>query len=214
MSARTTSSYSPVDWAWAGGLLLGLLVPLAHGIPVVAYRGTRLDPERTIQIMRERGVSVGLFPPTALRMLYSSGKLDPGGGGDAAAALPRHGGGGGRAGAVGLGAERPRRRRQQRVRADRGERAHRPLGVLGAMDRECLGRPYPGHRIAILDELASAHRCGRARSRCAPRSGLHAALLERRRGDGEEDREGGCSPATSATPTSSTRSTSTGAATT
>lgn len=68
-------SYTPVDWAWAGGLLLGLLVPLALGITVVAYRDTHFDPERTIEVLRDTGASVGLFPPTALRMLRRSSAL-------------------------------------------------------------------------------------------------------------------------------------------
>jgi acetyl-CoA synthetase len=72
-------SYGPVDWAWGGGLFLGLLVPLAHGIPVVAYREPRFDPEKALAVMRTCGVSVGLYPPTVLRLLRQSGGAKPDG---------------------------------------------------------------------------------------------------------------------------------------
>jgi acetyl-CoA synthetase len=68
-------AYSPVDWAWAGGMLLGLLVPLAHGIPVVAYRHPHFAADKVIELLRVCGVSVGLFPPTALRLLRDCGLL-------------------------------------------------------------------------------------------------------------------------------------------
>ena len=144
-------AYSPVDWAWAGGLMLGLLVPLARGMTVVAYRGTRLDPERTIAIMRENGVSVGLFPPTALRMLYRSGKLTPA----VAETL--------RLRSLILGAEAVEPELADWARDELGIGVNNAFGqteanalighstALGALDRECLGRAYPGHTIAILD---------------------------------------------------------------
>ncbi|HEY3541811.1 MAG TPA: AMP-binding protein [Gaiellaceae bacterium] len=66
-------AYSPVDWAWAGGLFLGLLVPLAYGVPVIAYREPRFDAERTLDVLERCGASIGLFPPTVLRMLRQSG---------------------------------------------------------------------------------------------------------------------------------------------
>ncbi|GAB3042912.1 AMP-binding protein [Parafrigoribacterium mesophilum] len=150
-------AYSPVDWAWAGGLLLGLLVPLARGMTVVAYRGTRLDPERTIEIMRECGVSVGLFPPTALRMLYRSGKLTPA----VAATL--------RLRSLILGAEAVEPELADWARGELGISVNNAFGqteanalighsdVLGALDRDCLGRAYPGHTIAILDP--DLHEC-------------------------------------------------------
>src|SRR5229473_5390695 len=62
--------YSPADWAWAGGLLDGLLAIWPYGIPVLAYRSkARFDPEVTLRLLEKYGASVGLYPPTALKSL-------------------------------------------------------------------------------------------------------------------------------------------------
>jgi acetyl-CoA synthetase len=62
--------YSPADWAWAGGLLDGLLAIWPYGIPVLAYRSkARFDPEVTFRLLEKYGASVGLYPPTALKVL-------------------------------------------------------------------------------------------------------------------------------------------------
>jgi len=62
--------YSPADWAWAGGLLDGLLAVWPYGIPVLAYRSkARFDPDVTMRILEKYGATVGLYPPTALKVL-------------------------------------------------------------------------------------------------------------------------------------------------
>jgi len=62
--------YSPADWAWAGGLLDGLLGIWPYGIPVLAYRSrARFDPEVTYRLLEKYGATIGLYPPTALKML-------------------------------------------------------------------------------------------------------------------------------------------------
>ncbi|HEY6421341.1 MAG TPA: AMP-binding protein [Candidatus Binataceae bacterium] len=62
--------YSPADWAWAGGLLDGLLAVWPYGIPVLAYRSkARFDPNVTMRILEKYGATVGLYPPTALKVL-------------------------------------------------------------------------------------------------------------------------------------------------
>lgn len=145
-------AYSPVDWAWAGGLLLGLLVPLAHGMTVVAYRETRFDPARTVAAMREHGVSVGLFPPTALRLLQRSGELT-------ASTMP-----GLRLRCFITGAEAVEPELATWARDELGLSVNNAFGqteanslighahVLGDLDPTCLGRAYPGHTIAVLDQ--------------------------------------------------------------
>lgn len=144
-------AHSPVDWSWAGGLLLGLLVPLAHGMTVVAYRDTRFDPERTVAIMRETGVSVGLFPPTALRALQRSGALTK----ETMTDL--------RLRSLITGAEAVEPELAAWARDDLGLSINNAFGqteanalighahVLGDLDPDCLGRAYPGHDVAILD---------------------------------------------------------------
>src|SRR5580704_2493366 len=62
--------YSPADWAWAGGLLDGLLAIWPYGIPVLAYRSkARFDPDVTLRLLEKYGATVGLYPPTALKSL-------------------------------------------------------------------------------------------------------------------------------------------------
>ena len=144
-------AYSPVDWCWAGGLLLGLLVPLAHGMTVVAFRDSRFDPDRVVRLFGEAGVSVGLFPPTALRLLRRSGALTR----EAMASL--------RLRSLVTGAEAVEPELFGWARDELGLSINNAFGqteanalvghsgVLGALDPACLGRPYPGHTVAVLD---------------------------------------------------------------
>ena len=43
--------WTPADWAWAGGLLDVLLPSLLHGVPVVARRFDKFDPEAAFALM-------------------------------------------------------------------------------------------------------------------------------------------------------------------
>ncbi len=61
--------WTPADWAWIGGLLDVLLPSLFHGIPVVAHRMAKFDPEFALRFMAQHGVRNAFLPPTALRML-------------------------------------------------------------------------------------------------------------------------------------------------
>ncbi len=145
-------AYSPVDWAWAGGLLLGLLVPLAHGVPVVAFRETRFAADRTLSMLRDCGVSVGLFPPTALRLLRQSGEVTR--------EITRHL----RLRCLVTGAEAVEPDLLAWAHTDLGTQVSNAFGqteanalighsgVLGVLDPACLGRPYPGHQVALLDD--------------------------------------------------------------
>ncbi len=65
--------WTPADWAWAGGLLNILLPGLAHGVPVVARKTERFDPQEAYALMAEAGVRNTFIPPTALRMLRGAG---------------------------------------------------------------------------------------------------------------------------------------------
>jgi acetyl-CoA synthetase len=64
--------WTPADWAWAGGLLDVLLPSLHHGVPVVARRFDKFDPEEAFALMARIGVRNAFIPPTALRMLRSA----------------------------------------------------------------------------------------------------------------------------------------------
>ncbi len=61
--------WTPADWAWAGGLLNVLLPGLYFGVPVVAGRFDRFDPESALTLMEKVAVRNAFVPPTALRML-------------------------------------------------------------------------------------------------------------------------------------------------
>jgi acetyl-CoA synthetase len=63
--------WTPADWAWAGGLLDALLPSLLYGVPVVARRFDKFDPEEAFALMAKAAVRNAFIPPTALRMLRS-----------------------------------------------------------------------------------------------------------------------------------------------
>jgi acetyl-CoA synthetase len=64
--------WTPADWAWAGGLLDCLLPSLHHGVPVVARKADKFDPEDAFALMAKAGVRNAFIPPTALRMLRAA----------------------------------------------------------------------------------------------------------------------------------------------
>jgi acetyl-CoA synthetase len=64
--------WTPADWAWAGGLLDVLLPSLHHGVPVVARKFDKFDPEEAFALMAKQGVRNAFIPPTALRMLRAA----------------------------------------------------------------------------------------------------------------------------------------------
>jgi acetyl-CoA synthetase len=143
--------YSPADWAWAGGLLDGLLAIWPYGTPVLAYRSkARFDPEVTLRLLEKYGASVGLYPPTALKSLrevkqprekFTKLKLR----------------------CIVSGAEpvSPELARwvdeELKVEFNQGfgqTEANYFIGTCGAMEPyklEPLGKPFPGHRVAVVD---------------------------------------------------------------
>lgn len=60
--------FTPSDWAWAGSLLMHVLVPLYYGIPVLAYRG-QFEAETTLSLVDQYGITNCFFAPTVIRML-------------------------------------------------------------------------------------------------------------------------------------------------
>lgn len=61
--------WTPADWAWIGGLLDVLLPSLFHGVPVLAHRMAKFDPEFALTLMARHGIGNAFLPPTALKML-------------------------------------------------------------------------------------------------------------------------------------------------
>lgn len=61
--------WTPADWAWAGGLLDVLLPGLFHGLPVLAKRFSKFEPEAVFELLARHKVRNTFMPATALRML-------------------------------------------------------------------------------------------------------------------------------------------------
>ena len=142
--------WSPADWAWTGGLMDALLPTLYFGQPIVGYRG-RFDPDRALGLIEKYGVRNAFLFPTALKMVM---KAHP----------------------------RPRERFDIHLRSimSAGEAvgtavfdwARDALGVtinemFGQTEMNyvvgnsheswpakpgSMGRPYPGHSIAVIDD--------------------------------------------------------------
>ncbi len=61
--------WTPADWAWAGGLLDVLLPSLYFGIPVVAHRARKFDPEHAFHFIAKHKVRNAFMPPTVLKLM-------------------------------------------------------------------------------------------------------------------------------------------------
>ncbi len=149
--------WSPADWAWAGGLFDALLPSWAFGIPILGYRG-KFDAEKAYTLLEKYGVRNSFLFPTALKLMMK--------------AVPE-----------------PRKKYHLKLRSimSAGESvgvtviewAKEQLGVtinemfgqteINYVVGNCqaawpvkpgsVARPYPGHRLAVIDEQ------GRARPR-------------------------------------------------
>ena len=63
--------WSPADWAWTGGLMDALLPTLYFGRPIVAFNG-RFSPELAFTLMQEQGVTHSFLFPTALKAMMKA----------------------------------------------------------------------------------------------------------------------------------------------
>ena len=61
--------WTPADWAWIGGLLDVLLPSLFHGVPVLARRMGKFDPEEAFALLAQHNVRNAFLPPTALKLM-------------------------------------------------------------------------------------------------------------------------------------------------
>jgi len=141
--------WSPADWAWAGGLFDALLPSWALGTPILGYRG-KFDAEKAYDLLERYGVRNSFLFPTALKLMMK--------------AVPE-----------------PRQKYRLSLRSimSAGEAvgatviewAREQLGVtinemfgqteINYVVGNCqaawpvkpgsIGRPYPGHRVAVID---------------------------------------------------------------
>ena len=160
--------WSPADWAWTGGLFDVLLPTWACGQPLLGYRG-RFDPEKAFWLMQKYGVRNAFLFPTALKMMMK--------------AVPD-----------------PRARYDLDLRSimSAGESvgetvfawARDRLGVtinemfgqteVNYIVGNCaaafppkpgaMGRPYPGHRVAVVDDTGKVLPPGEAGEVCVQRA--------------------------------------------
>src|ERR1043166_8214803 len=61
--------WTPADWAWIGGLLDVLLPSFYFGVPVLAHRARKFDPDEAFALIGKHGVRNAFLPPTALKMM-------------------------------------------------------------------------------------------------------------------------------------------------
>jgi acetyl-CoA synthetase len=63
--------WSPADWAWTGGLMDALLPSLYFGRPIVAFNG-RFSPESAFEILHSHAVTHTFLFPTALKAMMKA----------------------------------------------------------------------------------------------------------------------------------------------
>lgn len=140
--------WTPADWAWAGGLLNVLLPGLHFGVPVVAGRFERFDPEQAYRLMVETKVRNAFIPPTALKMMRGAPPVP----GRHDLALRTIGSGG-----ESLGAETLAWGRQAfglTINEFYGQTECNlvlsSLGALGVSKPGFIGKAVPGHDVAVI----------------------------------------------------------------
>jgi len=63
--------WSPADWAWTGGLMDALLPTLYFGRPIVAFNG-RFSPQTAFELIERHGVTHSFLFPTALKAMMKA----------------------------------------------------------------------------------------------------------------------------------------------
>ena len=63
--------WSPADWAWTGGLMDALLPTLYFGRPIVGFSG-RFSPQAALELMQRFGVTHTFLFPTALKAMMKA----------------------------------------------------------------------------------------------------------------------------------------------
>ena len=61
--------WTPADWAWAGGLFDVLLPALYHAVPVLACRLPKFEADIAFDLLSRHGIRNAFMPPTALKIM-------------------------------------------------------------------------------------------------------------------------------------------------
>jgi len=146
--------WSPADWAWTGGLMDALLPTLYFGFPIVGYQG-RFSPDKARDLIeRYRITNVFLFP-TALKMMMRS---------EAWRSFQRNSGGRLALRAIMSAGESVGTAVFDWTRETLGVTVNEMFGqtemnyIVGNSQLRwparpgAMGRPYPGHRVAVIDD--------------------------------------------------------------
>lgn len=142
--------WTPADWAWIGGLYDVLFPAWHYGVTVVAARFRRFDPERALGLMARHDVRNAFFPPTALKLLRQADVRPPAG-----FRLRSLGSGGETLGAGLL--DWGRETLGVTINEFYGQTecnlvVSNSSGLLPVRPGS-MGRPVPGHEVAVIDEL-------------------------------------------------------------
>lgn len=144
--------WTPADWAWIGGLLDVLLPAWHHGVPVLAHRFRKFEPAAAFDLMARHGVRNVFFPPTALKLIRQAG------------APAKHGV---RLRSIGSGGETLGEELLDWGREVFGVTINEFYGqtecnlVVGncasilPVQAGSMGRPVPGHDVAVIDEAGN-----------------------------------------------------------
>lgn len=140
--------WTPADWAWAGGLLNGLLPALHFGVTVVARKFDRFDPEEAFRLMADHQVRNTFLPPTALRMMRAVDNPR----GRFALDLHTVGSGGEALGAETLawGREALGLTINEFYGQTECNLVLASCAAIGVSRPGSIGKPVPGHRVAII----------------------------------------------------------------
>ncbi len=145
--------WSPADWAWTGGLFDALLPTWYFGMPILAYRG-RFDPERAYRLIEEYGVRNAFIFPTGLKLMMKE-VARPNERFDIRLRSLMSGGE-----AVGDAvSDWARQELGVRINEIFGQTEMNYLvgGCSALFDPKpgAMGRPYPGHRIRLIDDTGT-----------------------------------------------------------
>ncbi|HXX08764.1 MAG TPA: acyl-CoA synthetase [Pseudolabrys sp.] len=152
--------WTPADWAWAGGLLNVLLPGLHYGVPVVARRYEKFDPEEAFALMARVQIRNAFIPPTALRMLRAvpnpKGRHDIkmrsiGSGGETLGAETFEWG----KSVFGLAINEFYGQTECNLVLS-------ACGALGVSKAGAIGRPVAGHTVAVIDDKGNPLKVGEA----------------------------------------------------